>query len=100
MLGVSAAFVFILTIAYDFEGCAYPSRELPFLTSGRLILGALVPFLILYLIGLGAILDRLKIGRYRWVALAVILAIALGSGILLTRNVFASAFNFYHMVGH
>ena len=100
MLGLSAAFVFILMIAYDFEGCAYPSKDLPFLTSGRLILGALVPFLMLYLIGLGAILDRLKIGRYRWVALALILAIALGSGILLTRNVFASPYNFYHMLGN
>ena len=99
VLGVSVAFLAGLSLIYDFHDCRYPSRELPYFTSGRLILGALVPFLMLYLVGLGAILDWLKIGRLRWTVLSLILLLALGSEVLITRHVFASAYNFYHMLG-
>ena len=98
VLGISVAFLAGLSLIYDFNNCMYPSREVPFFTSGRLILGALVPFIMLYLTGLGAILDRLKIGRSRWVVLSLILGLILGSEIAISGAVFASHFNLYHML--
>lgn len=97
VLGLSVAFLAGLSLMYDFRDCYYPSRELPFFTSGRLSLAALVPFLMLYLTGLGAILDCLKIGKLRWAVLLLIIALMLGSEIYISRGVFASLYNLYHM---
>lgn len=99
MLGLSVGFLAGLSVIYDFHGCGYPSRELPFFTSGRLMLGALVPFVMLYVAGLGVVCDWLRIGRLRWVVLSLILALALGSEVWISRDVFASAYNFYHLLG-
>jgi hypothetical protein len=40
--------VALLSMAFDFGLCVYPSREHPFFTSGRLLSGAAVPFFLLY----------------------------------------------------
>lgn len=99
-LGLSVAFLAGLSLMYDFRDCYYPSRELPFFTSGRLILAALVPFLMLYLSGLEVILSRARLSSLRWVALALLLLIMIGSEIHISGGVFASAYNFYHMLGN
>ena len=100
VLGISVAFLAGLSLIYDFHNCRYPSRDLPYFTSGRLILGALAPFLMVYLIGLGAIMDWLRVGRLRWILLGIILALALTSEILITRVVFASNYNLYYLLRH
>ena len=46
-------FFALLSVRYDFQDCFYPSRALPYFTSGRLMLGMLIPFLILLRIGPG-----------------------------------------------
>ena len=48
-----------LSVSFDFGRCYYPSATYPFITSGRLILGALVPLLILYVQGFRIIVARL-----------------------------------------
>jgi len=45
-------------LIYDFHDCFYPSREHPYFTSGRLLLGALIPFLLLFVFGLDRALAR------------------------------------------
>jgi hypothetical protein len=49
---LNVALLAILSIRYDFGTCWYPSKDLPYFTSGRLIIGMLVPFLILYVHGI------------------------------------------------
>jgi hypothetical protein len=41
----SVSFLAFLSVIYDFHNCANPSREHPYFTSGRLMLGSLIPFL-------------------------------------------------------
>lgn len=100
MLGISVLFLAALSVRYDFNTCGYPSRGYPFFTSGRLILGALVPFLMLYLRGLEAILAFVRMSYMRWVVLALMVLLMIGSEVRITSGIFASAYNFYHMVGN
>lgn len=96
-LGLSALFLAAVSLAYDFGDCPYPSRADPFFMSGRLIGGTLVPFLVLYLDGLERLLSRVKAAPARWAALAAIAVMMLGSQVWLTRDVFSSAYNWYHL---
>jgi hypothetical protein len=93
----SILFLAALSVSFDFRDCWYPSREHPYFTSGRLLLGALVPFAALYLQGLERILGWAHLIRYRWAAVGVIAAVMTGSEIAFTRQVFASAYNWFHL---
>ncbi|KPK76646.1 MAG: hypothetical protein AMJ79_05895 [Phycisphaerae bacterium SM23_30] len=90
-------FLGVLSVMYDFADSWYPSQESPYFTSGRLISGALIPFVILYLDGLGFLASRIS---RRISPLAVVFFIAVfiaGAEIYLTYEVFASPFNWFHM---
>jgi hypothetical protein len=87
------------SIAYDFGGCLYPSREFPFFASGRLLGGALAPFLCLYVLGLDRLLSRFGAGRAA-LPLVIFLALAMATvQIVLSLGAFASPFNWFHMTG-
>jgi len=98
---IFALFVAVLifaSIAFDFGDCFYPSRARPYVTSGRLILGALIPFWIMYLRGLESLLGRL---RWKYAPLAALLALVLLMAVseavlVLSTDVFASPYNWYH----
>jgi len=95
----AAAFAFFgfLSITYDFHDCFYPSRAHPYFTSGRLLLGALIPFLLLFVYGLDCALSRLKIN---WVKPAVLIGLILFmliSEIATDRMMFSNAYNWFHM---
>lgn len=95
-LAASLAFFALLSVKYDFQDCFYPSRAQPFFVSGRLMLGLLVPFLILFACGL----DRLLAGcreRVKFLVLAALLAFLLGSEITVAWPVFASEYNWFHL---
>ena len=99
-IGVSLLFWAFISIRYDWGRILiYPSPDYPYVSSGRLIGGILIPFLALYVAGLGRILSFL---RFRTGALAVVavlaVMIAIGDGIL-TANVAGSRANFFHMLG-
>ncbi|HMX31576.1 MAG TPA: DUF2142 domain-containing protein [Leptospiraceae bacterium] len=49
---ISVLFLLLLSMIYDFGKCWYPSRENPFFTSGRLMIGMMIPFLILFVDGI------------------------------------------------
>jgi hypothetical protein len=87
------------SIAYDFGRCFYPSREFPFIVSGRLIGGATAPFLCLYVVGLDKLFSRIGAGR-AVVPLLVLMALAMAvAEIVLSLGAFASPFNWFHMTG-
>jgi hypothetical protein len=87
----------VLSLMYDFGACWYPSKEHPYFTSGRLILGTLVPFIIFYVDGLQTVLSVLtKQLSAVWVILALVVFITI-SEISLSLPVFLSQYNFFHL---
>jgi 4-amino-4-deoxy-L-arabinose transferase-like glycosyltransferase len=93
----SVLFLVMISLPYDFGKCIYPSREKPYFVSGRLIGGVLVPFLILYLEGLGQVFSRVRSRIYPLLAVAVICAAMTCSEILLALGVFGSLYNWFHL---
>jgi hypothetical protein len=90
------AFSGFLSIIYDFHGCFYPSREHPYFTSGRLMLGALIPFMLLFVYGIDRLLK--KSGEpAKFLALAAIILFMLVSEITVDWPVFSSQYNWFHM---
>jgi hypothetical protein len=97
VIGLSVAFLIMISISYDFDGCWYPSREYPYFTSGRLISGVMVPFLILYINGLNYVLSRLGLSRYWVVAVLTIAVLVTASEVILSYPVFKSQYNWFRI---
>jgi len=93
----SVAFLGFLSIIYDFHDCFYPSREHPYFVSGRLMLGALIPFSLLFLHGLDCALSPIKNNWIRPLTLAVMILFMLVSEITIDWPVFFSEYNWFHM---
>ena len=96
-LCVVAAFAFyaLLSVKYDFQDCFYPSRAQPYFISGRLMLGLLIPFLLLFTCGL----DRLMIRFENATKFAVLFALAafmLASEVTIDSPVFSNEYNWFH----
>jgi hypothetical protein len=91
------AFFGYLSIIYDFHNCFYPSRGHPYFTSGRLLLGALIPFLLLFVYGLDHAFSFTKKLWPRWLTLAGLVWFMLVSEIATDWPVFFSKYNRFHM---
>lgn len=90
------AFFALLSVIYDFHNCPYPSRQYPFFISGRLLLGALVPFLVLVVYGLDRILNRFgNVAKFSVLTLMVAAMVAVE--IATDRPVFSSEYNWFHL---
>jgi hypothetical protein len=91
----SVAFLGALSLQFDFGNCINPSRARPYFFQGRLMLGALVPFALVYVYGLERLL-------HRWPAVvlpvlsAVMILIAI-SDAFANRVAFSSAYNWFHL---
>jgi Predicted membrane protein (DUF2142) len=83
-------------VAFDFGLCRNPSREHPYFIAGRLILGALIPFLLLFLQGINYLLRGTKNSRVRPAVLASLILFMLVSEIITDWPVFSSQYNWYH----
>lgn len=92
----TVAFLAFLSVIYDFHDCANPSREHPYFTHGRLMLGALIPFLLLFIFGMDRALSRLG-NAAKYLALAGMLLFMLISEIAVDWPVFFSPYNWFHM---
>jgi hypothetical protein len=90
------AFFALLSVKYDFQDCFYPSREHPFFTSGRLMLGMLIPFLLLFTLGLDRLLGKTS-ESVKYTVLVVLLLFMLGSEITVDWRIFPNVYNWYHM---
>jgi len=95
-LASAFAFFALLSVKYDFQDCFYPSREHPFFVSGRLMLGMLVPFLVLFACGLDRLMKNFQNGT-KFFVLFALLAFMLASEITIDWNIFPNAYNWFHM---
>ena len=91
----TVAFFAWLSIIYDFQDCFYPSRVHPYFTSGRLLLGALIPFLLLFLFGLDRALTRFS-NTAKFTMLTGIILFMLISEITIDWPVFQNPYNWFH----
>jgi hypothetical protein len=90
------AFFALLSVKYDFQDCFYPSRAHPYFTSGRLMLGMFIPFLILFACGLDRLMNLFQ-NSTKYLLLLALLAFMLASEITIDLPVFASEFNWFHL---
>jgi hypothetical protein len=86
----------VLSMRYDFGTCVNPSRKFPFFVSGRLIAGAILPFLLLYVCGLNRILTTFGLSSYLLAVVTVIVIAVTATEIFITLPVFASPYNWFH----
>jgi hypothetical protein len=96
-IAVSLAALIFKSISVDFNQSWYPSRAFPYLASGRLVAGLLVPFLTIYFYGLEKLLAPFR--RYvhpLWVV-ALIAVGMFASEVIANHEVFASQYNWWHM---
>jgi len=94
---LSLAFLASISVVYDFGECFYPSSALPYLTSGRLALAALIPFAVLYVGGLAALVPRRAPDTVRWALLGLGLAAITVTEVSLSLPAFRSAYNWFHI---
>jgi Predicted membrane protein (DUF2142) len=92
----AVAFLGFISIIYDFQDCFYPSREHPYFTSGRLMLGALIPFLLLFFFGLDQLLKKFG-DAAKFSVLAAIVLSMLATEIATDWPVFSNPYNWFHM---
>ncbi len=108
-LGISAATLVLavaavaaLSTVFDFgTQNQYPSRARPYFTQGRLLVGTLVPFVTLYCYGLQGALGWARLrstGAFLVITAAIALG-ALGAQLAVIAPVFASPYNWFHLVG-
>jgi hypothetical protein len=92
----AVTFFGFLSIIYDFHGCFYPSREHPYFTSGRLMLGALIPFLLVFVSGLDRALKKFG-NAAKFSAMAGIILFMLVMEVTIDRPIFQNPYNWFHM---
>jgi len=99
LVASSVLFIIAISIPFDYHDCAYPSRAIPFITSGRIISGAILPFALLYAIGLERVTSMFR----RWIppvaVLACIMLFITASEIRVRSVVFSSPYNFFALSG-
>lgn len=95
-IAASFAFFALLSVKYDFQDCFYPSRAHPFFVSGRLMLGALVPFLVLFACGLDRLMKNFE-NATKFFVLFALLAFMLASEITINWPVFPNEYNWFHL---
>jgi 4-amino-4-deoxy-L-arabinose transferase-like glycosyltransferase len=96
-LFLSILLLVMLSIMFDFGPSVCPSREYPYFSNGRLILGALIPFLILYVDGLRVIVTRISARINPLLIVLLICILIMFSQIYITYPVFISNYNWFHM---
>ncbi|MGC9942238.1 MAG: DUF2142 domain-containing protein [Verrucomicrobiota bacterium] len=92
----SVAFLVLISIRYDFHDCPYPSPAFPYVISGRLALGALIPFLLLFVSGLHLVLHRLSL-PLKFIVLAAFNLAMLLAEFAANLPVFFDKYNWYHL---
>jgi hypothetical protein len=99
LLASSVLFIVVISVPFDYHEGAYPSRAIPFTTSARIVSGAILPFVLMYAIGL----ERVTSVFRKWVppvaVLACIMLFITASEIRVRSEVFSSPYNFFALSG-
>jgi hypothetical protein len=90
------AFLVFLSIQFDFGSCVNPSRAHPYFTSGRLLSGALIPFILCYVYGVAFLLRRINSAAVPLIVLGAIAAFSISSEIFVLHSVLPSEHNWFH----
>ena len=97
---VSIACLAALSLLFVYGEKTDPSQAEPYFSHGRLISGVMVPFLVLYLRGIQEACSRLP-GRSAavaaWGGVAVVVLVVAVSEIAVTRDIFLSGYNWFHL---
>jgi hypothetical protein len=94
---VLVLFVALLSMAFDFGLCPYPSREHPYFTSGRLLSAAAVPFFLLYSHSLDWLFSRIPRLWPRITLFGGIVLFVIVSQSIVNWPAFSSRYNFFHL---
>lgn len=89
-------FFVLMSIRYDFHDSYNPSRWRPFFCEGRLLLGALIPFLVLFVYGWDRMLRRFG-NSAKFAVLGSMILIMLAVEIVTDWPVFSNPYNWYHL---
>jgi hypothetical protein len=95
-VAAALAFFALLSVKYDFQDCFYPSRAQPFFVSGRLMLGMLIPFLLLFACGLDRLMHLFE-NATKFLVLFALLAFMIASEIALDGPIFSNEYNWFHL---
>jgi hypothetical protein len=90
------AFFGLMSIIYDFHNCRNPSRDHPYFEAGRMMFGALIPFLLLFVYGLDRLLTRSGTA-IKFATLIAMVTAMLALEIVTDRPAFASPYNWFHL---
>jgi hypothetical protein len=97
LAALSIALLISCSIQVDFGHSTCPSRRWPFFSQGRLLLGALVPLLIMYLSGLESLLGWLRLSVLRLPLLIIVVNLTALAEFAYSLDVFASPYNWFHL---
>jgi hypothetical protein len=94
----SVLFLAFISLIFDFHEGVYPSRAYPYFVSGRIVIGTLLPFVLMYARGLELVTDRLR----KWVSPVTVLAILMlfitACELWAQRAAFSSHFGFFQLL--
>jgi 4-amino-4-deoxy-L-arabinose transferase-like glycosyltransferase len=86
-----------LSVWFEYGPSFFPSQKEPYFTSGRLIAGALVPFMILYVDGIAFLLRRFFPIAGSLVCVALISLMMTVSELVLSWHIFTNPYNWFHL---
>jgi hypothetical protein len=89
-------FLALLSIQFDFGNSIGPSRAHPYFTAGRLLSGALIPFALMYVYGIGLLLRRASSAVLPVAIVAGVVTLVAASEIITNHVVFPSEHNWFH----
>lgn len=85
-----------LSIVYDYHDCPAPSRAFPYFIAGRLLLGALVPFLLALVYGMDRALMNLGIAG-KLLALSILIGLMLAVEVATDWPALNNDYNWFHL---
>jgi hypothetical protein len=99
LAGVAAALAYqvLLSVAFDFNQCFYPSRRYPFFVSGRLLLCVMFPILIAYAYGLEKLMGLFGQARLALPLLVLQGLVVTLAEIYLSLPALGSPYNLWHL---
>ena len=92
----AVGFFALMSIVYDFHDCPYPSRNYPYFTSGRLLLGMLIPFSLLMVCGINQMLKRFK-DAAKFSVLTALILIMFALEVATNWPAFSNEYNWFHL---
>jgi hypothetical protein len=95
LVTASVLFLAFVSLLFDYQECVYPSRAHPYFVSGRIIIGTLLPFLVMYLSGFEFLLRPVRKYVHPVIPLLAICAGIAYAEATLMLTVFHSHFNFF-----